>query len=80
MNLVATMFTWQPVCNATRAAHALHLDQLSLDTPNYSIVIYFYFTTRQSLLDMVAKDKNTSHQTVYSYQLPNVFHSALWQN
>jgi hypothetical protein len=23
------MFAWQPVCNATQAAHALHSDQLS---------------------------------------------------
>jgi hypothetical protein len=28
MNLVATTFATQPVCNTTRAAHALHLDQL----------------------------------------------------
>jgi hypothetical protein len=27
MNLVATMFATQPVCNAARAAHALRLDQ-----------------------------------------------------
>jgi methyl coenzyme M reductase gamma subunit len=28
MNLVATTFATQPVCNAARAAHALHSDQL----------------------------------------------------
>jgi hypothetical protein len=27
-NLVATSFATQPVCNAARAAHALHSDQL----------------------------------------------------
>jgi hypothetical protein len=27
MNLVATTFAWQPICNATRAAQTLHLDQ-----------------------------------------------------
>ena len=27
MNLVATMFATQPVCNAARAAHALRSDQ-----------------------------------------------------
>jgi hypothetical protein len=60
MNLVATSFATQPVCNAAWAAHALRLDQLILVCSHYNTLV----VTLQHM----------AHNTVTSQGLPEQCH------
>ena len=42
MNLVATSFAMQPICNDARAAHALPSDQHLFYVYNICVIILFY--------------------------------------